>query len=151
MYVGREHPPPHFHATASASLVAEWTRLHFDELDAADRFRAIVPETALAIVRSYCERKVPAEHRDELRVECAARGDSITIFEYHPPWRPDVDPSWTRQRVAQLRYEPQNGSWLLYCADRNGRWHAYEPVEPTTKIEQLITEIDADPTGIFWG
>jgi hypothetical protein len=55
MYVGREHPPPHFHAMygefeaqvafdgtilngslprRAASLVAEWTRLHSDELDA---------------------------------------------------------------------------------------------------------------------
>jgi len=55
MYVGREHPPPHFHAlyaefeaqvafdgtvlngslpTRAARLVAEWARIHADELDA---------------------------------------------------------------------------------------------------------------------
>jgi hypothetical protein len=110
-----------------------------------------VPDTALAIVRSYCEHKVPAQYRDELRVECDVRGRTVTIFECRPPWSPDVATDWTRQRVAQLRYEPGGDSWLLYCADRNGRWHAYDPDEPTTQLDVLLTEIDADPTGIFWG
>ena len=36
--------------------------------------------------------------------------------------------------VAQLRFDPTDRRWVLYCADRNGRWHNY-----------------GDPTGIFWG
>ena len=36
----------------------------------------------LLAVRRYCESKVPAEHRDELRIECTARGQSIAIYKY---------------------------------------------------------------------
>lgn len=110
-----------------------------------------VPDTALAAVRRYCDDKIPAQHRDQLRVECSARGNSITIFECRPPWHPDLGPDWTRQPVAQLRYNPADHHWQLYCADRNSRWHYYDMVEPTPQLSQLLDEIDEDPTGIFWG
>jgi Protein of unknown function (DUF3024) len=90
-------------------------------------------------------------HRDELRVECSARGKSITIFECRPPWHPDLGPDWARQPVAQLRYDPSDHHWRLYCADRNSRWHYNDMVEPTPKLPQLLNEIDEDPTSIFWG
>jgi hypothetical protein len=102
-------------------------------------------------VRRYCDEKIPAQHRDQLRVECSARGRSITVFECRPPWRPDLGPDWTRQPVAQLRYDPADHHWRLYCADRNSRWHPYDMVEPTRQLSRLLDEIDGDPTGIFWG
>jgi hypothetical protein len=37
------------------------------------------------------------------------------------------------------------------CADRNSRWHRYDMAEPTEQLDELLTEIDQDPTGIFWG
>lgn len=37
-----------------------------------------------------------------------------------------------------------------YCADRNSRWHQYDLIEPGT-VAELLTEIEQDPTGIFWG
>ena len=52
--------------------------------------------------------------------------------------------------VAQLRYDPDAGRWTLYCADRNSRWHHYDPIEPGT-VTELLAEIEQDPTGIFWG
>ena len=113
--------------------------------------RVAVPEIAVAAVRRYCESKIPAQHRDEIRVECDVRGKNLTIFECRPPWTPELGTDWTRQPVAQLRYEPADHHWRLYCADRNGRWHFYEMVEPTPTVDDLLAEIDADPTGIFWG
>lgn len=58
---------------------------------------------------------------------------------------------WTRQLVAQLRYDPDDEHWRLYCADHNGRWHFYEPAAPSSNVLELIAELDEDPTGIFWG
>jgi hypothetical protein len=52
-------------------------------------------------------------------------------------------------RAAALR--PRDRRWALYCADRNGRWHNYPDTKPTRQIDELLTEVDADPTGIFWG
>ncbi|MGZ6770373.1 MAG: DUF3024 domain-containing protein, partial [Mycobacteriaceae bacterium] len=35
--------------------------------------------------------------------------------------------------------------------DRNQRFHVYEHLSPTANIEELISGIECDPTGIFWG
>jgi hypothetical protein len=64
---------------------------------------------------------------------------------------PSTDDRWIREEVAQLRYSPDGQQWQLYCADSNSRWHRYEPAPATTRLEELINEIDRDPTGIFWG
>jgi hypothetical protein len=63
--------------------------------------------------------------------------------------RPEVN-EWSRVPVAQFRYDAEHNHWTLYCADRNSRWHRYDLVAPGT-VEQLLEEIDHDPTGIFWG
>jgi hypothetical protein len=113
--------------------------------------RPAIPDTALAVVRRYCENKIPAQLRDKVRVEYDVRGRAITIYECRPPWHPNLGSDWTRQRVAQLRYDPDDHHWRLYCADRNSRWHYYDMVEPTPRLDELLAEIDEDPTGIFWG
>jgi Protein of unknown function (DUF3024) len=53
-------------------------------------------------------------------------------------------------RVAQLRYSANTHHWSLYWADRNGRWHRYDGFAPGP-VDQALTEIEADPTCIFWG
>lgn len=113
--------------------------------------RPVLPELAVAKVRRYCETRVPARHLDKLRVECETRGKSITIYERRPPWHERLGPEWSKSSVAQLRYEPEENLWRLYCADRNSRWHYYDMVEPTERIDELLQEIEDDPTGIFWG
>ena len=113
--------------------------------------RTAVPDTALATIRRYCNRRVPAQHRDEIRVEYDVRGKNVTIYECRPPCHPDLSPTWSRQPIAQLRYDPDDRHWRLCWADRNGRWHHYDTLEPTIQVVELLGEIDADPTGIFWG
>ena len=56
-----------------------------------------------------------------------------------------MGPDWTRQPVAELRYDPSDHHWRLYCTDRNSRWHYYDMAEPTTRLDELINEIDTRP------
>ena len=77
------------------------------------------------------------------------RGKSVTIFDCRPPWHPNLT-EWSRVPVAQLRYDPDSHLWTLYWADRNSRWHRYDDTEPGT-ADDLLNEIDEDPTCIFWG
>jgi hypothetical protein len=51
---------------------------------------------------------------------------------------------------AQLRYSANVHHWSLYWADRNGRWHRYDNLSPSA-IDEVLNEIGADPTCIFWG
>ncbi|MGH9013792.1 MAG: DUF3024 domain-containing protein [Acidimicrobiia bacterium] len=52
---------------------------------------------------------------------------------------------------ADIRgYNPDSHLGRLYWADRSGRWHLYDFIEAGT-VDELLAEIDDDPTCIFWG
>lgn len=101
-------------------------------------------------VDEFCKKRVPEHVLDKVNLSYKIRGNSITIFENRAPWRPDMK-EWTSMPIAQIRYNEKTGEWTLYCADRNNRWHKYEGLLPTKNIDQILAEIDRDPTGIFWG
>lgn len=108
-------------------------------------------ELAVAAVRRYCERRIRPEIRDQMRLDVETRGMAITIFECRPPWREDFGPEWTKQKIAQFRFEPATREWTIYWADRNGRWLAYPDAEPSEDIGNLIAALDADVSGAFFG
>ena len=53
--------------------------------------------------------------------------------------------------IARLRYTVAHKTWTLFSRDRNLRFHAYELQQPSRDIDDLLAEIDRDPTHIFWG
>ena len=53
--------------------------------------------------------------------------------------------------VARLLYLAKNHRWTLYRTARNLHWHVYDRTQPASRIDTLLNEVDADPTGIFWG
>jgi hypothetical protein len=107
------------------------------------------PETDLARIRKYCQAQVPAHLRDQVRIEATVRGNSVTIFDCRPLWNANLT-EWSKVRVVQLRYSASTHDWSLYWADRSGRWHRYDDLRPG-RIDQVLREIESDPTGIFWG
>lgn len=109
------------------------------------------PETDVARVARWCRERVPEAALHQVRVECEVAPTSVTIVERRAPWREDLGPEWTRLPVARLRYPRTTGEWSLHCRDRNLRFHRYDRVRPTARVEELLAEIDRDPTGIFWG
>jgi hypothetical protein len=110
-----------------------------------------LPELDVARVRRWCESQVPAEMRDQVRVGCEVAARHLTIVEMRPPSVEPNDGEWTRVIVARLHYRAAEGVWGLYWPDRNARLHAYPRTQPSALVEDLLREIDDDPTGIFWG
>jgi len=108
-----------------------------------------LPDLDLARIHRYCDSRVPAPLRDEARVHATHRGKNVTIYDCRPPRHPALK-EWSRVPIAQLRYDAEHKHWTLYYADRNSRWHQYDLIDPAT-VDQLLEEIDSDPTGIFWG
>jgi hypothetical protein len=53
--------------------------------------------------------------------------------------------------AALCAVEAASKTWRLSCCDRNERWWPYDNIDPSASIDPLLAEIDADPTGIFWG
>jgi len=102
-------------------------------------------------LRQYCEKRVPDRVRHQVRLEFEIRGLNVTLVERRVPWRPrSSDEPWTRLAVARFRYDPDSACWALDWRDRNERWHPYDR-KPTAALGELLAEVDADPTAIFWG
>jgi hypothetical protein len=108
----------------------------------------VISESDRALLRRLC---VPTEHLDEIRIEHDVRGRSVSILECRSPWGPEYGPDWSRRPVAQLRYDPGAHLWTLYWADRDSRWQLYDLIDPSPRVDDLLAEIAADPTCVFWG
>ena len=110
-----------------------------------------LPETDVARVQRWCRARVPEHVRDEVRIEADVAERHLTIVECRPPWRADFGPEWTRFPIARLRYTKATRLWSLYWRDRNLKFHKYDRVPASASVEELLAEVDRDPTAIFWG
>ncbi|MCU1674705.1 MAG: hypothetical protein JWN77_2818 [Frankiales bacterium] len=108
-----------------------------------------LPAADVAQVQAWCEGRVPAAMRDQVRVACDVDAPSLTIVEEHPPW--DGAGGWTRSPVARLRYVARRSEWTLYCVGATGDFRRYDPVQPASSVGPLLSEIERDTTAIFWG
>ncbi|MDP1990975.1 MAG: DUF3024 domain-containing protein [Syntrophales bacterium] len=97
----------------------------------------------------YCERRIPIDIRDQVRLTFKIMRDKATLIETRPYFR---DPTvWTENPVAQFRLDKNTRKWTLYCMDRNSRWHLYDIINPSADFDDMLKALDRDPTGIFWG
>jgi hypothetical protein len=122
-----------------------------DDPDAARQTDRMLPDLDVKRIQRWCEARTPEQFRDQVRVECDIAPRHLTVIEARPLWRADFGPEWTRQPIARLRYTKTAGTWELFWSDRNSRFHRYDLVAPTPRVEDLLAEIDRDPTAIFWG
>ena len=83
----------------------------------------------------YCHGKVPPHVRNMLQIEYTIRGSEVKLFECRP--RYDDHSVWTELPVARFKEDEKKNekknTWLLYCADRNSKWHLLNPM-PKTKF-----------------
>jgi Protein of unknown function (DUF3024) len=110
-----------------------------------------LPDLDVARVRRWCDQRVPAYARDQIRMDCDVAPRHLTILECRPPWREDFGPEWTRFPIARLRYTKASKTWSLFWRDRNLQFHEYDRIAPSPRVEDLLSEIERDPTAIFWG
>lgn len=109
------------------------------------------PDLDVARLQRRCAARVPEGARHQVYVECQRAAGHLTIVERRAPWSPDMGPEWTSSPIAQLRYDHPAQTWTLFGRDRNMRFHTYDRLPAAPHIDVLLTEIGADPTGIFWG
>ncbi len=98
---------------------------------------------------AFCEQRVPHHVRDQVKLSIESRENVFTLFEESVRFN---NPSqWTKSSIAQFRYKSKAKEWVLYCLDRNSRWHIYQYSKPTKNMDDLLKTLDEDSTGIFWG
>ena len=80
-----------------------------------------VPEVDLARIRRFCEKQVPPEMRDQVRVEHRVRGRTVTIVEHRPPWNPALGPEWTDTPQARMKYDDLMAAGSMAAAKAAGK------------------------------
>lgn len=53
----------------------------------------------MAEVARFCDERVSADLRDQIRLERSLRGNAITIVERQAPWNSELGPEWTASKV----------------------------------------------------
>lgn len=108
-------------------------------------------------LKDFFEKQLPKINTDMVRLSYKFRGNNLTIFEERRSFYDAFDlDEWTPFPVAQMRYDPKEKNWTLYQLDRNEKWFRYFDADSTPDIDDLLQEIDEDPTdifsiGVFWG
>src|SRR5712691_8432831 len=100
-------------------------------------------------LRVFCDERVPAAVRNELRVGFRVKGSEVVLFEERPAFQPPHE--WQEMVVAKFKYVGTRKEWQLYCQHRDLRWHSYEALPAARHFDRLLEEVAEDPTGIFWG
>ncbi len=103
----------------------------------------------MALLDRFCERRVPVHVRDQVALQFTFQGNDVVLFEKRPVFRKSG--KWVDIKVARFRFDPATDTWALSCPDRDGRWQPYDVAAPSTEIQELLAEVDRDPTGVFWG
>lgn len=101
------------------------------------------------LLARFYDRRLLAHVQHQIRLHHTIRGNAITLFEIRAGF--DRSAEWVKSPVARFQFDPASGLWSLYWHDRNRRWRRYADLAATRNLESLITEVDRDPTSIFWG
>jgi hypothetical protein len=56
-------------------------------------------------LQAYCEKRVPPHARSQVQLLVTLRGNTATIHEQRPAWRPELRGKFSRMAIAQFRYE----------------------------------------------
>ena len=97
----------------------------------------------------YCRDDPRPEVRSQLRHGFRIDGNAVELYESRPAFQHPHD--WRDHGVAKFRYVATKHMWQLYCQHRDLRWHRYERLPQAPSVDALLAEVEADPTGIFWG
>lgn len=110
-----------------------------------------ISEHDVSEVQRWAEGKTPPEFRDQMRVEVERKPRGFVVFECQAPCTDDAGAEWIRMPIARLDYAEDRNEWALFWVDSDDGFHRYDLLDPTTQVTELLDEIDADPTCIFWG
>ena len=101
------------------------------------------------IVGAFCSRRVSERARNQLKNGFRIEGQNIFLYESRPRWD---DPSeWVDRDFAKITFVKSRGIWKLYWMRASGKWMLYEPNKESRDLSHLISTIDEDRHGCFFG
>jgi len=101
------------------------------------------------IVGGLCRQRTRPELRNKLSLEYQVKRHDVTLIERRPHW--DGSAGITEHGIAKLKFTRSTGQWRLLWMRADLKWHAYKPQSSHPDLKDLVSEIDADPWGAFFG
>ncbi|MFA7523288.1 MAG: DUF3024 domain-containing protein [Halothiobacillaceae bacterium] len=100
------------------------------------------------IVSDFVEsRRPPVELRAQLDLAFRLEGQVVDLFEK----RRSLHGHDVETPVARLRYVKSRKVWKLYWMRADLKWHRYQPLPESDRLEVLLREIDEDSIACFFG
>jgi hypothetical protein len=102
-----------------------------------------------AVGAFLAKRRPPMEIRDQLDFRANIDGPDLIIVEVRPAYD---DPNRTIQHpVAKAKWVGARRVWRLFWMRADLKWHSYSPKPEAARIGTLMSEVDRDPHGCFFG
>lgn len=118
------------------------------------KIRIILSKTIVNLnertVQEYINKiRPPVEIRDKLDIGYRYDKGVIEIFEIRPLW---TNPNKTTESsVAKIKYVKTQKKWKLYWMKASGKWQSYEPFPESSNLMKLLSIVDKDIYGCFYG
>jgi Protein of unknown function (DUF3024) len=96
-----------------------------------------------------CKRRSPNHLRNQLRAVYVVEEHEVTVYEERP--NRNNPREWTSSGIAKFKYSRKQNVWKLYWMGQNLKWYPYGPLPESQRIDRLVTEVDKDPDGAFFG
>jgi len=102
-------------------------------------------------LKSFVEAKKPKDEevRKQLDFGYSWDGQTALLFEIRPQW--DNPTNILELTFAKLRFVKSSKLWKLYWMRGSGKWEAYEAKPAISSLQEMLTEIDQDSYGCFFG
>lgn len=102
-----------------------------------------------AVGAFLAKRRPPPEVRSQLDFRADISGSELIIVEVRPAYQ---DPSRTIEHpVAKARWIGARKVWRLFWMRGDLKWHSYSPKPEASTISVVLSEVDRDPHGCFFG
>ena len=105
-------------------------------------------EPADQALAAYCRLRCPANAPFQVRLIHRWLGATVTLTEQRPMLRDSK--RWTKNPIAQFRYNELRDEWTLFWLDQHERWNPVDDLGGCHFLTSLLVFVDRDPTGIFW-
>ena len=97
----------------------------------------------------FCGKRSLGHRKDKLRLAYTVKGHEVVIAERRPRW--DNKAEWIETPVAKLKFIRSANKWRLYWMRADLKWHQYPGLSSSSRLNDLVQEIDADPLACFFG
>jgi hypothetical protein len=108
-------------------------------------FDAFTKKRLEKLLDNYIEQKIPEHLKTEFRILYKFRGETITLSQDRPSYRPGHRVELT---IAQFRYV--DSKWEVYWKDSKDKWHFVEDIKPIEDFEKQLKTIDKNEYGYMW-